>query len=82
VLGAGGTVEEVPRPEEPLLTLDEQTALAREYEERLLLRLGVVEAIRLTGGDVESDFTTNQPSPAGARPDPESSSRASGTRRV
>jgi len=47
VLGPGGTVEEVPRLKEPLLTLDEQPALARDHEERLLLILGVVEAVRL-----------------------------------
>ncbi len=44
---SGGAVEEVPRPEEPLLALDEQLALAGQHEERLLLRLGVVEAVRL-----------------------------------
>jgi hypothetical protein len=40
-------VEEVPRPEQPLLAVDEQPALAGQDEERLLLRLGVVEAVRL-----------------------------------
>ena len=47
VLGAGGAVEEVPRTEEPLLAVDEQPALTGEHEEGLLLRLGVVEAVRL-----------------------------------
>src|SRR2546421_6037684 len=47
MLGSGGTVEEVPRPEEPLLAVDEQPALPRQHEERLLLRLGVIEAVRL-----------------------------------
>jgi hypothetical protein len=36
----------IPRPEEPLDTLDEQPALPGQHEERLLLRLGVVEAGR------------------------------------
>jgi hypothetical protein len=40
-------MDEVPLPERPLLTLDEQRALAGENEERLLLVLGVVEAVRL-----------------------------------
>src|SRR5207237_9350079 len=56
VLGPGGTVEEVPWLEEPLLTLDEEPALSGQYEERLLLRLGVVEAVRLARRqDVEPD---------------------------
>src|ERR1044072_5254232 len=48
VLGPRGGVEEVPRPEAPLLALDDQRALAREHQERLLVHLGVVEA-RLSG---------------------------------
>src|SRR5881275_862952 len=44
VLGPGRAVEEVPRPQEPLLPFDEQPALARQNEEILLLRLSVVEA--------------------------------------
>src|SRR5436309_11543498 len=47
VVGPGGTVKEVPRTEEPLLTLDEEPTLPAQHEERLLLRLGVVEAVRL-----------------------------------
>jgi hypothetical protein len=59
VLRPGGTVEEVPRPEEPLLTLDEQPALPGQHEERLLLRLGVVEAgrlARLQDGEVDAEL--------------------------
>jgi hypothetical protein len=41
-------VEEVPLPEEPLLTLDEQPAIAGQHKERLLVRLGVIHAARLT----------------------------------
>jgi len=37
-------VEEVPGPEASLLALDEQPALAGQNEERLLIRLGVIEA--------------------------------------
>jgi hypothetical protein len=116
VLGPGWTVEEVPRPKDPLLTLDEQPALSGEHEERLLLILGVVEAVRLArlqDAELDADLrerelwafetairtgrpllgvlrrqpldvphvTTNQPSPAGARPEPESVSDASGMRR-
>ena len=47
MLGPGRAVEEVPRPQEPLLPFDEQPALARQNEEILLLRLSVVEAVRL-----------------------------------
>ena len=46
-IGPRRTVEEVPRPKEPLLTLDEQLALPLKHEERLLLILGVVEPVRL-----------------------------------
>src|SRR3954451_6788725 len=37
-------MEEVPGSEESLLALDEQPALIRQNEERLLIRLGVVNA--------------------------------------
>src|SRR2546421_6622959 len=47
VLGPGGTVEEVPRPKDPLLTLDEERALPGENQKILLLRLPVVAAVRL-----------------------------------
>jgi hypothetical protein len=56
VLGPGGTVEEIPRAEEPLLAVDEQPAFPGQDEERFLLRLGVVEAVRLVrleDGDVD-----------------------------
>src|SRR5688572_14342693 len=112
VLRAGGTVEEVPWPKQPLHTLDEQPAFPRQHEEGPLLRLGVVERVRLARpqhltwmpscekqasplsnrhpepnvSDVHHSasrtFTTNQPAPAGARPEPASSSRASGTPRL
>src|SRR4051812_4267427 len=49
VLGPGRAVEEVPRPQDALLPLDQQAALARKNEEVLLLRLAVVEAVRLAG---------------------------------
>jgi hypothetical protein len=39
-------VEEVPLPEEPFHTSDEQAAFPGEDEKGLLLRLGVVEALR------------------------------------
>jgi hypothetical protein len=49
-------VDEVPLLEPSLLTLDEQDALAGEHEEVLLLRLPVVEAVRLAGWqDVDPD---------------------------
>ena len=49
-------LEEVPRPNQPLLALDEQRALPGQHQERLLLRLGVVEAVRLTRlQDVQPD---------------------------
>ena len=38
-------MEEVPWPEAALLALDEQPALPRQDEERLLIRFGVVEAV-------------------------------------
>src|SRR3954447_14573603 len=41
-------MEEVPGSETPLLALDEQPALARQDQERLLIFLGVVDAA-LTG---------------------------------
>src|SRR5881398_2267739 len=49
VLGPGRAVEEVPRAQDAFLPLDQQAALARENEEVLLLRLAVVEAVRLAG---------------------------------
>src|SRR5207247_10263558 len=56
VLRPGRTVKEAPLPEQAFLTLDEQSALPRQHQERLLLRLSVVEAVRLTRGqDMESD---------------------------
>jgi hypothetical protein len=56
VLGPGRTVKEIPRAEEPLLTLDEQPALPGQHQERLLLVLGVVETVRLPRlEDVEPD---------------------------
>jgi hypothetical protein len=62
MFGPGGTVEEVPRPEEPLLTLDEQPALPEQHEERLLLRLGVVEGVRLARlQDAEVDTELREP---------------------
>jgi hypothetical protein len=47
VLDAGRVVEEVPRPERAFLAVDEQPTLPREHEEGLLLRLRVIEAVRL-----------------------------------
>src|SRR3954453_6760004 len=43
-LRPGRRVKEVPGAETPLLALDEQSALTRHDEERLLIRLGVVDA--------------------------------------
>src|SRR3954454_7896762 len=40
-------MEEVPGSETPLLALDEQPALARQDQERLLICLGVVDAALL-----------------------------------
>src|SRR6185312_3974505 len=53
-----GTVEEVPGPQAALLVLDEQCALPRDDEERLLVRFGVVEAglPGLEDGDVDSEL--------------------------
>src|SRR4249920_513930 len=55
VLRPGWRVEEVPGSEASLLALDEQPALARENEERLLIRLGVIDAAlaRLEDGHVD-----------------------------
>src|SRR5262249_7590204 len=62
VLGAGGAVEEVPGPQRPLITFDEQRALPGEDDEVLLLRLGVVEAVRLARlEDVETDPELAEP---------------------
>ena len=47
VLSSSRTVEVVPLPQQPLVTVDEQPAFPREDDNRLLLRLGVVEAVRL-----------------------------------
>jgi hypothetical protein len=43
----GRTVEEVPGSQPALFLLDDRDALAREDEEVLLARVGVVEAARL-----------------------------------
>ena len=48
VRDTGGTVEEIPLLERPLLALDDQEALALEHEEVLLRRLAVVHGHRLT----------------------------------
>jgi hypothetical protein len=59
VVRPGRAVDEVPRPQEPLLLLDEQPALAREHEEVLLLVLGVVEPVRLPriqNADLDADL--------------------------
>ena len=48
-LRAGRAVDEVPGPQLALLLLDDQQARAREHEEVLLARLGVVHAGRLAG---------------------------------
>ena len=60
MLRAGGAVEEVPGLQQPLLAVDEQLALPREHEERFLLRLRVVEAVRLAraeDADVDADLS-------------------------
>src|SRR3954468_8212935 len=44
VLSPGRRMEEVPGSQTPLLAFDEQPALTRQNEERLLIRLGVVDA--------------------------------------
>src|SRR6185437_3513781 len=52
-------MEEVPGAEMAFLALDDEVALARQHEERLLVRLGVVEAARLAGledGEVDADL--------------------------
>ena len=49
VLGPVRAVEEIPGTERPLLTLDQQEALAVEDEEALLRLLPVVEPVRLSG---------------------------------
>ncbi len=49
VVRARRTVKEVELPEAPLLLLDDRQALARDDEEVLLGRLGVVHARRLAG---------------------------------
>jgi len=51
-------VEEVPGPQASLFVLDDQRALARQDEERLLVRLGVVEGglPGLEDGDVDPEL--------------------------
>ena len=49
VLGPVRAVEEIPRTERPLLTLDQQEALAMQDEEALLCLLPVVEPVGLSG---------------------------------
>src|SRR5579871_2820268 len=49
VLRPGRAVEEVPLLQPPLLSLDDEDALAGENEEVFLLRLAVVAAVRLAG---------------------------------
>ena len=62
VLGPGGAVDEVPGPQAPFLTLDEEQALAREHEEVLLDVLAVVHAVRLAGSeDVDVDPELREP---------------------
>ena len=108
----GGQWKKSQGSEASLLALDEQPAFAGENEERLLIRLGVIDAAlaRLEDGHVDPELleldrriavlvreparcaplsedhhwasrtlTTNQPSVSGARPEPESVSRASVT---
>src|SRR5262249_2077277 len=56
VLRPGRRVEEVPLAKPPFLAFDEQRAFARQHEEVLLLRLGVVAAVRLARGqNVDAD---------------------------
>src|SRR4029453_19509752 len=58
MLGPGRRVEEVPRLEAPFVALDQQPALPAEDEERLLVRLGVVEdgLARLQDRDVDPEL--------------------------
>ena len=51
-------MEEVPRPEESLLSLDEETAFPCQHKGRFLVRLGVVEAglAGLQDGDVDAEL--------------------------
>ena len=58
VLRPGRRVEEVPGSKASLLALDEQPALASENEERLLIRLGVIDAAlaRLEDGHVDPEL--------------------------
>src|SRR5436190_24370160 len=58
VLRPGWTVEEVPGSEQSLLAVDEQLALTRQNEERLLVRLGVIDAALtlLEDGDVDPEL--------------------------
>jgi hypothetical protein len=48
---SGGAVHEVPLPQLPFLSLDDQQRLAREHEEVLLIGLPVVHPDRLTGSE-------------------------------
>ena len=48
MLGSWRTVHEVPGAERPLLAFHQQPALAGEHEKGFLVRLGVVEAARLS----------------------------------
>jgi len=54
----GGRVEEVPGSKATILALDEQPALASENDERLLIRLGVIDAAlaRLEHGHVDPEL--------------------------
>src|SRR5439155_26552001 len=59
MLDSGGAVKEVPRTKRPFLTVDEELALPRQHEEGLLLRLRVVQAVRLPGlqdGEVDAEL--------------------------
>ena len=51
-------MEEVPGSEESLLALDEQPALTGQNEERLLIRLGVVNAALagIEDGDIDPEL--------------------------
>jgi hypothetical protein len=49
VLGAGGTVDEVPGPKAPLLAVDDPDALTRQHQEVLLHALGVILPVRFSG---------------------------------
>jgi hypothetical protein len=62
-------VHEVPRPQSPLLPLDEQQALAGEDEEVLLHLLAVVHAVRLARvQDDQADRDLGEGALAGLEP--------------